>query len=183
MRQYPRSLACTDCKQAGSRQTLATLGVRDWQGTLVCICRDCYNKNPRPLPKFEVSCASSGDGTSLCRQRLAMPGQAFLDLDSFHKSRWRSRKTSAKCRVESFQRAQQKLEKCLGLKRLLGEVTNTSGIVQFFPCIWPNSATTALHSRMKEIIARVHTEVNEGMFPDEMIQKCVDIAVKSVHEA
>ena len=56
---YPKSLACTDCKQAGSRQTLATLGERDWQGTLLCICRDCYNRNPRPLPKFEVSSALS----------------------------------------------------------------------------------------------------------------------------
>jgi hypothetical protein len=73
--------------------------------------------------------------------------------------------------------------KCFGLKRLLGEVTNASGIVQYFPCIWLDSATTALHSRMKEIIARVHIEVKEGMSPDEMIQKCVDIAVKSVQSA
>jgi hypothetical protein len=73
--------------------------------------------------------------------------------------------------------------KCVGLKRLLGEVTNPSGMVQFFPCIWPDSATTALHSRMKEIIARVHTEVNEGMSPGQMIQKCMDIASKSAHAA
>jgi hypothetical protein len=66
-----------------------------------------------------------------------------------------------------------------GLKRLLGEVTNPAGSVHFFPCLWPDSATAALHSRMKEIIARVHTEVEKGMSPDVMIQKCIDIAVKS----
>jgi hypothetical protein len=36
---------------------------------------------------------------------------------------------------------------------------------------------------MKEIIAKVHTEVNEGMSPDEMIQKFVDIARRSVQFA
>jgi len=70
-------------------------------------------------------------------------------------------------------------DQCVGLKRLLGEVTNPAGSVHFFPCLWPDSATTALHSRMKEIIARVHTEVEKGMSPDVMIQKCIDIAVKS----
>jgi hypothetical protein len=32
---------------------------------------------------------------------------------------------------------------------------------------------------MKEIIARVHTEVEQGMSPDVMIQKCIDIAAKT----
>jgi hypothetical protein len=74
-------------------------------------------------------------------------------------------------------------DQCFGLKRLLGEVTNPAGSVHFFPCLWPDSATTALHSRMKEIIARVHTEVNEGMSPGQMIQKCMDIASKSAQSA
>jgi hypothetical protein len=66
-----------------------------------------------------------------------------------------------------------------GLKRLLGEVTNPAGSVHFLPCLWPDSATAALHSRMKEIVARVHTEVERGMSPDVIILKCIGIAVKS----
>ena len=113
MQEFPKSLACTDCKQAGSRQTLATLGVRDWQGTLVCICRQCYTKRPRPLPKSEASSASSGDGTSLGTQAVAKHGPAILDFDSFQTRSWRLRKTNAKSalRVQCFQQAQKQLEK------------------------------------------------------------------------
>jgi hypothetical protein len=70
---------------------------------------------------------------------------------------------------------------CLGLKELLGEATNSAGSLHYFPCLWPDSATTALHDRMKEIVARVHTEVDLGMSASVMIQKCMDIAVKSGH--
>ena len=103
--EYPKSLACTDCKQAGSRQTLAALSVRDWQGTLLCICRHCYNQRSWSSPKFAGSSASSGDGAS------SKHGQALQDFDSFHKSSWRARKTNAKGagRVKDWQKAQQQL--------------------------------------------------------------------------
>jgi hypothetical protein len=78
-----------------------------------------------------------------------------------------------------FEFATSSSDDCLGLKKLLGHVTNPAGSVHFFPCLWPDSATTALHGRMKEIIARVHTEVEKGMSATVMIQKCIDIALKS----
>ena len=83
--------------------------------------------------------------------------------------------------VESKTASSQKMPG--GLKDLLGRVTNKQGMVQFYPCIWPDTASTALTNKMKEIIARVHTEVNEGMSPGQMIQKCMDIASKSAHAA
>jgi hypothetical protein len=75
--QHAKSLMCCDCEEPGCRLTLATLGSRDWQGTLVCICRDCYNKSPRPLPKIEVSSALSGDGASRGKQRAAKHREFF----------------------------------------------------------------------------------------------------------
>ena len=70
-----------------------------------------------------------------------------------------------------------------GLSDLLGRVTNKQGMVQFYPCIWPDTATTALANRMKEIITQVRTEVDEGMSPSQMIPKCIDIASQSAQHA
>jgi hypothetical protein len=79
----------------------------------------------------------------------------------------------------SFEVTTSSSDDCLDLQRPLGEVTNPAGSVLFFLCLWPDSATTALHSSFKKIIARVHTEVDSGMSATVMIQKCIDIAVKS----
>jgi hypothetical protein len=113
MQEHAKSLMCCDCNQPGCRKTLATLCVRDWQGTLVCICRDCYNKNPRPLPKIEVSSALSGDGASLGKQRAAKQPEFFMDFAEFQHRSWNLRKKNTKsaCRVLGFQKAQAQLEK------------------------------------------------------------------------
>ena len=83
--------------------------------------------------------------------------------------------------VESKTASSQKMPG--GLKDLLGRVTNKQGMVQFYPCIWPDTASTALANKMKEIIAQVRTEVDEGMSPSQMIQKCMDIASESAQSA
>ena len=93
--EYPKSLACADCKQTGSRQTLAALSRRDWQGTLLCICESCYNA--RQSAGLSVS---SGEGAASGR-----------DFAAFHRKSWRARKTRAKgfLRVKGWQQAQQQL--------------------------------------------------------------------------
>lgn len=70
-----------------------------------------------------------------------------------------------------------------GVSELLGRVSNKKGVIAHYPCIWPDSASTALAHRMKEIITQVRTEVEKGMTPTQMIEKCIAIAAESAQHA
>lgn len=113
--QHAKSLMCCDCEEDGTRFTLATLCVRDWEGTLVCICRRCYNLNPRPLPKIEVATAPSGDGASTGkgRSRANDDDEPPMDFEEFQRRSWNLRKknTRAACRVLGFKKANKEIEK------------------------------------------------------------------------